>query len=527
MSLIDLIKKLHKKKITSFNLESLKFNLVKFIAIMFGATLLAFMFKYINISESNIIISFILAVQLIAKNTDGYLYGILASITGVLTFNFFFVEPYYKFISYSPYYAATFIIMLSAAILTSTLTAKVKQEALLSNQREKRTEILYQINKSLLMVRGLNELVEVCTKDFANLFNRSVIISIVNSSNCLEPPYIHRFNNDLNANFFDLSLERTIINDTLNSEKPTGVGTHIHSDIDAYYIPIKGQNGNIGVLGVSCFENNYLSDEQKYLLEAVTAQIALAVERENLWKKQQLSKMEVERERLRSNLLRGISHDLRTPLTGILGATSTISENYDILHTDIKKSLLKDIYEETSWLIHSIENILSLTKIDEGNLDVKKNMEAVEEIIGSAVSRVRKLCGFHTIKINIPNDLILIPIDGMLIEKVFINLLDNAIKYTPQNSTIIVSAELEIDNIIFEVSDNGTGINEESLPLVFNRFYTGTSSNKDIRHGTGLGLAICESIITAHKGKIYAFNNEFHGATFRFILPTRSDRNDK
>jgi len=262
-------------------------------------------------------------------------------------------------------------------------------------------------------------------------------------------------------------------------------------------------------------------------LEAVTAQIALAAEREKVWQKQHKSKMEVERERLRSNLLRGISHDLRTPLTGILGATSTIIDNYDVLQNSVKKELLQDVYEETSWLIHSIENILSLTKIDEGRIEIKKNMEAVEEIVGEAVSRVKKLSGSHNIKIDIPDALILIPIDGMLIEQVFINLIDNAIKYTPEDSTITVSAKIEEDDIIFEVSDNGNGIPEESLPLIFNRFYTGTSSNRNIRHGTGLGLAICKSIITAHGGKIYAFNSPSGGAVFRFILPAGSDSDEQ
>ncbi|MDV3427772.1 MAG: DUF4118 domain-containing protein [Bacillota bacterium] len=507
--------------------KSIIINLSKLIIIMTAATFLSFLFRIISFHESNIIIAYILGVLLTAKITDGYFYGIIASAIGVLTFNFFFTEPYYTFIAYRPDYPVTFVIMLIAAIITSTLTARVKQEAKLSHLREKRTQILYQINKSLLMVRSINEIVHVCGEDIAKLFNRSVIISIADSSNSLEDPYIYKFNDDLYTEVFNSTLERKVINDTFISESPVGAGTDIDEYSSAYYIPIRGQSGNLGVIGVSCFEKNLLNDEQKYLLEAVMAQIALAAEREKLWEKQQKSKMEVESERLRSNLLRGISHDLRTPLAGILGATSTIMDNYDVLGNNVKKDLLQDIYEETSWLIHSIENILSLTRMDEGRIEIKKNMEAVEEIVGEAVSRVKKLSGRHTIKIDIPDDLIFISIDGLLIEQVFVNLLDNAIKYTPEDSTITVSAKVEKDDIIFEVSDNGDGIPEDSLPLIFNRFYTGAASNKNARHGTGLGLAICKSIVTAHGGKIYAFNSQNGGAVFRFILPAGSDLNDK
>lgn len=513
-----------------FKLSKIKLiviNLLKTFIIMAAATFLSFLFRFISFHESNIIIAYILGVLLVAKETDGYFYGILSSIIGVLTFNFFFTEPYFTFIAYRPDYPVTFVIMLLAAIITSTLTAKVKQEAKLSHLREKRTQILYQINKGLLTVRSINEIVHVCGEDIAKLFNRSVIISMADSSNSLNEPYIYKFNDDLYTEIFNSALEKKVINNTFSSGIPAGAGTNTDEYSSAYYMPIRGQSGNLGVIGVSCFEKSLLSDEQKYLLEAVTAQIALAAEREKLWEKQQKSKMEVERERLRSNLLRGISHDLRTPLAGILGATSTLIDNYDVLGNSIKKDLLQDVYEETSWLIHSIENILSLTRIDEGRIEIKKNMEAVEEIVGEAVSRVKKLSGSHVIKVDIPDDLILIPIDGMLIEQVFINLLDNAIKYTPEDSTITVSAKVEKDNIIFEVSDNGNGISEENLPYIFNRFYTGTSSNKNSRHGTGLGLAICKSIITAHGGKIYAFNSQNGGAVFRFILPVGSDEDDK
>lgn len=496
-------------------------NLTVTICIMTSITLFSFLFRYIGFAESNIIVTYILGVLLVAKQTDGYFYGILASIIGVLTFNFFFTEPYYTFLTYSPDYPQTFAIMLIAAVITSTLTAKAKQESRLSSLREKRTQILYQINKGLIKVRSINQIAEVGVKYMAKLFNRSIIIATANSSDGLGEPYIYAFNNDERANIFKSFVEIKAISEAFKTGKPAGVGTDVFVDSSAYYFPIKGQSGTLGVAGISCFAKRILSEEQKILLEAVTTQIALAMEREQLWEKQQKAKLEVEGERLRGNLLRAMSHDLRTPLTGILGATATILDYDDILDKKVIRELLKGVHEDASWLMHSVENILSMTRIDEGRIEIKKSMEAVEEIVAEAVSRIKKLAGNHIIKINIPNDLIMLPMDGTLIEQVLVNLLENAMKYTPYGSIIEIKTYIEGEKAIFEVSDNGKGIPEDNMPFIFDRFYTASTINDSGRRGTGLGLAICKSIITAHGGEISAFNNLAGGATFRFVLQAK------
>ncbi len=346
-------------------------NIALTIGIMMFVTMLSFLFRYVGVAESNMIIAYILGVLLVAKYTDGYVYGIAASVMGVLKFNFFFTEPYYTFEAYRPDYPITFVIMLISAIITSTLTTKAKLDAM---------------------------------------------------------------------------------------------------------------------------------------------------ERERLLKQQQESQLEVERERLRGNLLRAVSHDLRTPLTGILGATATILDHGKVLDQEVQRNLLQGVYDDASWLIHSVENILSITRIDEGNIELKKNMEAVEEVVAEAVSRMKKQSAGHTIKINIPDELIMLPMDGSLITQVLVNLIDNAVKYTADGSVIEIKTQIEGGNVVFEVSDNGKGISEETLPFIFNRFYTGASLKDTGRRGTGLGLAICRSIITAHGGEISAYNNPAGGATFRFTL---------
>lgn len=514
ISIDDLTQEKHNEKLTIAGL---------FITsgIMFVVTLLSFLFRKIDFHESNIIVVYILGVLLVATYTEGYFYGILSSLIGVLTFNFFFTEPYYTFLTYRADYPITFIIMLIAALITSTLTAKAKREARLSLLREKRTHILYQINKGLLKARSIDQIAEVGGKNIAMLFSRSVIIATINSSDSLGEPYIYPFNNDERVHVFKSLVEMQTASEAFITGTPVGTGTDVFTYSPAYYIPIKGQSGSLGVIGISCFDNKPLSDEQKTFLNAVATQIALGIERERLSEKQHKSKIDMERERLRGNLLRAISHDLRTPLTGILGATATIIDNNDVLEGKVKKELLQGIYDDASWLIHSVENILSLTRIDEGRMELKKNMEALEEIVAEAVSRVKKLSKTHIIKVNIPDELIMLPIDGTLIEQVIVNLLDNAIKYTPQGSTIEISSRIANGKVVFEVSDNGNGIPQDSIPFIFDRFYTAESQTITGRRGTGLGLAICKSIITMHGGNISVFNNSSGGATFKFVLSAK------
>ena len=496
-------------------------NLLTTISIMILSTLLSFLFRYIGFHESNVIVAFILGVLFVAKYTEGYYYGVFASVIGVLSFNFFFTEPYYTFLAYRADYPITFIIMLIAAIVTSTLTSQVKKEARISFIREKRIKMLYRINKGLLKARNINQIVEFCGKNLVDMFSRTVIITMANSGEYLEESCVYAFNNDDRANIFQSAFEQQIIAQSYENAKVIGRGTETFSSSAAYYHPIKGQKDILGVIGIACFQNAPLSENEKILLGSVSTQIALAIERENLFEKQQKSNLEAERERLRGNLLRSISHDLRTPLTGILGAVSTILDNEEVIDNKVKRELLQNIYGDTNWLVHSIENILSMTRIDEGKLEIKKNMEIIEEIIAEAVSRVRKFAVNHTIKIDVPQNIIILPVDGLLIEQVIVNLIDNAIKYTPDGSVISIIACEEKNKVIIEVSDNGKGIPKEDIPSIFNRFYSNTKIGYAERRGIGLGLAICKSIITAHDGEIFAFNNSSGGATFRFTLPLK------
>ncbi|MGH4121333.1 MAG: DUF4118 domain-containing protein [Clostridium sp.] len=501
-------------------------NVFKIIVIMSLSTILSLVFRKIGIHESNVIIVYILGVLFVSISTDGYIYGTMASIIGVLSFNFFFTVPYYSFLAYRADYPVTFIIMLIAAIITSTLTSRVKTQVKISYIRENRMKILYKINKSLLTARNKKQVVQFCGDNLVDMFNRTIMIAILDDKKNLQKSSDYMVNGESGRNIFNSDVEVLAIEKCFKTGQSVGVEADVSINSVGYYHPIKGQNEILGIIGIACLEEDTLSKNEKILLESVSTQIALAIEREDLYEKKKHINLEAERERLRGNLLRSISHDLRTPLTGILGSVSTITDNYDVLDNDTKKELLAIIYEDTSWLIHSVENILSMTRIDEGKLEIKKDAELVEEIVAESISRVKRFSGSHNIVIDLPQNMVILFVDGLLIEQVLINLIDNAIKYTQDDSIIAVKVTEKDQNVNFEVSDNGKGIPEEDITSIFDRFYTKTKGDCLEKRGIGLGLAICKSIIEAHGGCMEALNNSSGGATFRFSLPgIRSDEN--
>ena len=318
-------------------------------------------------------------------------------------------------------------------------------------------------------------------------------------------------------NFSD-DIDTRAIRETFESAMPSGVGNELYRDCKAYYLPIVGANGVLGVIGVAMPSHSPLTDSQKLFLDAIAGQVALAMERERLYEKQQGVKLEIERERLRGDLLRSVSHDLRTPLTGMLGSVSTLIDNYNALSDTTRKELLSDVYSEVEWLSALVENVLSLTRLESQRVQLEKQPEAVEEIIAEALLRVKRRIGNRPISVSIPDKIFMVPMDGTMIEQVLINLLDNAIKHTPEDTPIHISVSQDKAQAVFEVRDNGPGLSEDALANVFKRFYSKQVCGQG-RKGAGLGLSICQSIVKAHGGTISAGNAPEGGAVFRFTLP--------
>ena len=476
------------------------------------ATLLSVGFRRLGFSEVNFIMIYNLGVVLIAYFSEGYGYCIAASFFSMLAYNFFFTVPYYTLIAYSPEYPVTFIIMLLSALIASTITTRARIESRLAENREKRLQILYRLEKNLLAVHSKAQLLATAAKDLNDLFGASIYISAADLNEQLSLDHVE------GADVFQTQQEKTAIRECYQSGASCGAKSALFSSCVGHYRPIIGSSGVLGVVGIALPAGFSLGESQKLFLDAISAQLALAMERERLYEKQQRVKLEVEREHLRGDLLRSVSHDLRTPLTGMLGSVGALLDHYDALDDGVRRELLSDVYNETEWLSSLVENVLSLTRLESHTVKLQKQPEAVEEIIAESVARMERRASQHPMTGHIPDELLLVPMDGTLIEQVLINLLDNAIQHTPDGTPITVTVSRDALQAVFEVSDMGPGIPPEALPHLFERFYTRMIVPGE-RKGAGLGLSICQSIIEAHNGSLSAENRPEGGAMFRFTLP--------
>lgn len=271
----------------------------------------------------------------------------------------------------------------------------------------------------------------------------------------------------------------------------------------------------------SIAEGRALDHGTRLFLRMIASQVAMALERQHLSDEQRNIIVEAEKEKMRSNLLRAIAHDLRTPLAGILGASSAIRESGKSLDEMTREKLNADIQEEAQWLIRMVENLLSVTRINETATKVTKSPEAGEEVVAEAVSRIQKRFSQRTVIVRVPDDLLEVPMDGTLIAQVLINLLENAIKYSPSDSPVEVYLKKNNEWAVFEVADHGKGIADEDFPYLFTSYVPNGSKSPDSSRGMGIGLSICLTIIKAHNGTMEAVNRDEGGALFRFALPLK------
>lgn len=489
-----------------------------------AATGLSLLLKNVVSHEANFAMIYLMGVLLVSNRTRGQLPGILCSILSVLAFNFFFSAPYFAFTSLYSSSALTFAVMLFAAFLTNTLTSRIRTQREIAAERDHTNDLLLQTSRVLMRAHDRMGLSQIIADHLVRLVERPAVCYIPEDPYDTALPEAAFSSADKKTEVPALAekQERIAAEWVLKNAKEAGNGTNTHPDSRGYYFPILGENGTIAVVGILC--DPPLPKEKQQILWTVAGQIALAVERETLENEQRKAQREIEREQLRSNLLHAVSHDLRTPLAGIAGAANAVLENEDRLDPKERRELLSGICQDADWLIQIVENLLSVTRIDEGRLKLNMKEEMIEEIVAESIERVEKRLDHHRLQTKIDQPTATAFMDGKLIEQVLINLMDNAIRYTPDGTTIRLKAWCDGDKVNFEVEDDGDGLCEEDIPYLFDRYFTKGESRKDTRKGIGLGLSIARSIVRAHGGEIAAFNARPHGAVFRFWLPLTAAR---
>lgn len=431
----------------------------------------------------------------------------LSSALGVLAFDFFFVPPRFTFSVADAEYVFTFVVMFAVAMSISHLTIRLRKEANAAREGERRTVLMHELTQALATARNAGDMLRAASEHIRRTFNASIAAFVMGPSEKFE---VKTFDQSVTVSGKEQGVARWVY----DRGEPAGLGASALPSESALYLPLLGSSGTTGVLRILPKDGRPFSLEQRRLLDSFTHQIALALEVGRLEEGAKEAELEAETERLRSSILSAVSHDFRTPLTAIVGSTAALIEKEDVRKSQKGLDLLLSIQSEAERLSRLVQNLLEATRLESGGVQLKKEKYPLEEIVGSALERLAGPLQGRNVSVTIPEEFPAIPMDGLLIEQVMINLLENAVRHTPAGTAIDVSASLADGAAIVSVADHGRGIHSDDLERVFEKFFRDQSST-----GAGLGLAICRAIVNAHGGRIWVENREGGGADFRFALP--------
>ncbi len=471
-------------------------------------TLLArLMLPYFELS--NVVMTYLMAIVFVSLRF-GRGPSIMASLLCVAAFDFFCVPPYLTFAVSDTQYLITFVVMLIVALVISNLTVTIRQQADVARLRELRVSSLYSMSRELASTLDIKNLITTSIKHIAEGFNSKVAVFLANSDGNLL--LVESAKGKYELADADIGIAEWVF----RNGQSAGLGTNTLPGAGALYVPLLGATKTIGVLVAQpSSHDRFMSPEQLHLLETFGNQTAAACERAQLSEENEKARVQVKTEQLKNSLLSSISHDLRTPLATITGAASGILAANDSMNVQACTDLAREIYDESIRLNKLVSNLLDMTTLESGTLVLHKEPHPVDELVGAALNCMEERMGGLDVHTNVSSDLPMVLIDAVLIQQVFLNLLENAAKYAP--GEIEVAAVSRDEEIEFSIADRGPGVSDELKSKVFEKFFR---ANKDGASGAGLGLAICSGIIEAHEGKIWVEDRPGGGAIFKFTLPS-------
>jgi two-component system, OmpR family, sensor histidine kinase KdpD len=461
------------------------------------------------LAPTNLVMIFLLAVVLTAARL-GLKPAILTAFLSVLAFDFFFVPPRFTFAVSDTQYLLTFAALFTVGVVISTLVSQTRERAEAIRRREVQTSSLYYLSRDLAATYGIQSILDVIVKNVEESFDARVAILLSAGERLEIKASSRRLELDLN--------ELAVADWTYRNHLPAGRGTGTLVSADLLYLPLQTTAGVLGVLGTMLKEEaDYTSPELRRLLDAFVAQATLAIERTQLVKQAEQAELLQAREGLERALLNSISHDLRTPLVAITGTLDTLRDNVQTLANEARKELLDTAWEEAERLNRFVGNLLDMTRLEAGALRLRKEVCDVQDLTGCALAALDRHIGTRSIEIDVPADLPPLRMDLALMTQVLVNILDNALKYSPADSGITITARAEGGRLVLEVADRGPGVPEADLARIFDKFYR--IPVPEGAGGTGLGLSICKGIVEAHMGKIQARNRAGGGLRIIVTLP--------
>ncbi len=478
-------------------------------------TFIGLLFQKLKFTDTNIVTIYILGVLVTSIVTDGYLCSIAGSFLSVVLFRFFLTEPRMSFHTYAVGYPVTFFIMLISSVLTGALAAKLKTHAKMSAQLAFRTQVLFDTDRLMQKAQGETEILDVTCTQLIRLLNRNITAYVVENGTLSGGKLFSEEKEDTED--FLIPEEQRIARWVYENRQRAGASTQYFPQAKCLYLAIRNGNSVYGVIGIPLQEETLDSFEYSILLSVIN-ECALAMENAKNATEKEKNAVLAKNEQLRADLLRAISHDLRTPLCSISGNADMLLSNSNRLDEATKHQIYTDIYDDSEWLIGVVENLLSITRLNDGRLKFKFTDQLLDEVISESLRHISRKHDDYKIVADC-EELVLTRMDVRLIIQVLVNLIDNAIKYTPSGSVICIRGIKKDGKAQISVEDDGPGIPEEMKPHIFEMFYTGKTTVMDSHRSLGLGLALCHSIIEAHNGTLILTDHDPHGCNFIFTLP--------
>jgi two-component system sensor histidine kinase KdpD len=435
--------------------------------------------------------------------------ALAASLVGIASFDYFFVHPFYTFSVTDVRYVLTFGVMLLVALVMGNLTGRIRNQAEAAREREQRTSALYALSRELATARDREAVVAAALRSLRDTFALDGVVLLPDDADGVSPAGPAPYPLD--------ERERAVAQWSFDHGQAAGRGTTTLRGSLALYLPLSssGPGRAVGVIGLPLADPAEFRDPgRRRLLESLAGQTAVALERLVLAERSRKSEVEVEAERLRTALLSSLSHDMRTPLASIEGAASTMLQETEPDRAD-RRELATTIVQESHRMGRLVANLLDMIRVEAGTLQVRKEWQLLADAVGVALLRTEEQLRDHPVTTNFPAELPLVPIDEILLEQVFVNLLENAAKHTPPGTPIEVGAEARPREVIVYVADRGPGLPPGEEEPIFDKFHRGGTG----AGGIGLGLTISRGIVTAHGGRIWAENRPGGGAVFRVSLP--------
>ncbi len=500
--------------------EALK-NTARSVGILTGATVFGLGFYRLGFTEANIIMVYILGVLLTSSVVSHPVYSLVSSIASVFIFNFLFTSPRFSLTAYETGYPVTFVVMFLTAYITGTFAIRYKRQAGQSARIAHRTKILFDTDQLLSKAGDKTEIMNATAQQLKKLLGRNLVI-FSNEDGQLSAPYLF-LSESASASDYEWEKEREAAEWVLRNNHSAGATTDTLSDIRYLYLALRVNERVYGVVGIEAEDNPPDASEHSILL-SILGECALALENEKNAREKEAAAILAENERLRANLLRTISHDLRTPLTTISGNADNLLSNGERFDKETRMQLYQDIYEDSMWLINLVENLLYATRIEDGRMTLHTSTELLGDIVEEAMTHIRRKAGRHPLFVEDEEEFLLVRADAKLIVQVIVNIVDNAIKYTVPGSSVTIITKRSESKAIVQIADTGNGISDKEKERIFDKFYCGTNKIADNRRSLGLGLYLCRAIVEAHGGSIHVTDNKPQGAVFSFTLPLEEVR---